>query len=308
MELFANFFVIGITRGCIYALIALGYTMVYGIVKLLNFAHGDILMLGAYASFFVLSWLGGGVWAVLIAFAISMAFCSLFGVTMEKTCYKPLRTAPRLNALITAIGVSMLIENGSILLPFIGPNPKTYDTTLFAQITDSLKIATDWVASKTGVIISPVQLLVLAVSILMMLILNYIVNSTRIGKAMRAVSYDMNAARLMGISVNRVISVTFAIGAGLAATAGVLFALSFPQLTPTMGLLPGLKCFIAAVLGGIGSIPGALLGSLVIGLVESFTQGYISTLWADGIVFLILILILFIKPTGIMGKPMREKV
>ncbi len=307
MESFVNFLVIGITVGCIYALIALGYTMVYGIVKLINFAHGDILMLGAYMGYFVMIRLGVSLWASLLAFAVAMAGCAVFGVVMEKTCYKPLRNAPRLNALITAIGVSMLIENGSKMLPFIGPNPKQYPQ-LSEQVLSVFQSVSDWLKATTGIFITPVQILVLLVSILMMVILNYIVNYTRTGKAMRAVSYDMNAARLMGISVDKIISITFAIGAGLAATAGILFAFSFPQINPYMGMMPGLKCFIAAVLGGIGSIPGAMIGSIVIGLVESFTKGYISSLWSDGIVFAILILILFVKPSGIMGKPMREKV
>ncbi len=307
MESFVNFLVIGITVGCIYALIALGYTMVYGIVKLINFAHGDILMLGAYMGYFVMIQLGVSLWAALLAFAVAMAGCAAFGVLMEKTCYKPLRNAPRLNALITAIGVSMLIENGSKMLPFIGPNPKQYPQ-LSEQVLGLFQSVSEWLKATTGIFITPIQILVLLVSILMMVILNYIVNHTRTGKAMRAVSYDMSAARLMGISVDRIISVTFAIGAGLAAVAGILYAFSFPQINPYMGMMPGLKCFIAAVLGGIGSIPGAMIGSIVIGLVESFTKGYISSLWSDGIVFAILILILFVKPSGIMGKPMREKV
>lgn len=307
METFFNFLVIGLTVGSIYALIALGYTMVYGIVKLINFAHGDILMLGAYMGYFVLIQLGVSIWTVLLAFLAAMAGCAAIGVTMEKTCYKPLRNAPRLNALITAIGVSMFIENGSKMLPFIGPNPRQYtqpsDQTLYW-----FAAAANWIKTRTGVNISAIQLLVLLISIIMMVLLNFIVNHTRTGKAMRAVSYDMNAARLMGIPVNRVISTTFAIGAALAATAGILYSMYFPQINPYMGMMPGLKCFIAAVLGGIGSIPGAMIGSLVIGLVESFSKGYISSLWSDGIVFAILILILFIKPTGIMGKTMREKV
>lgn len=307
MESFVNFLVIGITVGCIYALIALGYTMVYGIVKLINFAHGDILMLGAYMGYFVMIQLGVSLWASLLAFAVAMAGCAIFGVVMEKTCYKPLRNAPRLNALITAIGVSMLIENGSKMLPFIGPNPKQYPQ-LSEEVTQVFQQMSQWLKAATGINISAIQIMVLLVCILMMLILNYIVNYTRTGKAMRAVSYDMNAARLMGISVDRIISITFAIGAGLAATAGILYAFSFPQIHPYMGMMPGLKCFIAAVLGGIGSIPGAMIGSIVIGLVESFTKGYISSLWSDGIVFGILILILFVKPSGIMGKLMREKV
>lgn len=307
METFFNFLVIGLTVGSIYALIALGYTMVYGIVKLINFAHGDILMLGAYMGYFVLIQLGVGLWAVLLAFLAAMAGCAVIGVTMEKTCYKPLRNAPRLNALITAIGVSMLIENGSKMLPFIGPNPRQY-TQPSDQTLALFAAVANWIKTRTGVNISAIQLLVLLISIIMMVLLNFIVNHTRTGKAMRAVSYDMNAARLMGIPVNRVISATFAIGAALAATAGILYSMYFPQINPYMGMMPGLKCFIAAVLGGIGSIPGAMIGSLVIGLIESFSKGYISSLWSDGIVFAILILILFVKPTGIMGKTIREKV
>jgi branched-chain amino acid transport system permease protein len=307
MEAFFNYLVIGLTVGSIYALIALGYTMVYGIVKLINFAHGDILMLGAYFGYFVMTSLGVSLWATLLAFLAAMAGCAVVGVVMEKTCYKPLRNAPRLNALITAIGVSMFIENGSKTLPFIGPNPRQYPR-LSDQSMAWFKMLADWIKANTGINITAIQILVLVVSIIMMILLNYIVNFTRMGKAMRAVSYDINAARLMGIPVNRVISSTFAIGAALAATAGILYSMYFPQINPYMGMMPGLKCFIAAVLGGIGSIPGAMIGSLVIGLVESFSKGFISSLWSDGIVFAILILILFVKPTGIMGKPMREKV
>lgn len=307
MESFFNFLVIGLTVGSIYALIALGYTMVYGIVKLINFAHGDILMLGAYMGYFVLNQIGVSLLTTLLAFLAAMAGCAILGVTMEKTCYKPLRSAPRLNALITAIGVSMLIENGSKTLPFIGPNPRQYPQPSDETMAIFATIA-NWMKGETGVNISAIQLLVLFVSVVMMLLLNFVVNHTRVGKAMRAVSYDMNAAKLMGIPVNRVISTTFAIGAALAATAGILYSMYFPQINPYMGMMPGLKCFIAAVLGGIGSIPGAMIGSLVIGLVESFSKGFISSLWSDGIVFAILILILFVKPTGIMGKTMREKV
>jgi branched-chain amino acid transport system permease protein len=307
MESFFNFLVIGLTVGSIYALIALGYTMVYGIVKLINFAHGDILMLGAYMGYFVLNQIGVSLLTTLLAFLAAMAGCAILGVTMEKTCYKPLRSAPRLNALITAIGVSMLIENGSKTLPFIGPNPRQYPQPSDETMAMFATIA-NWMKGETGVNISAIQLLVLFVSVVMMLLLNFVVNHTRVGKAMRAVSYDMNAAKLMGIPVNRVISTTFAIGAALAATAGILYSMYFPQINPYMGMMPGLKCFIAAVLGGIGSIPGAMIGSLVIGLVESFSKGFISSLWSDGIVFAILILILFVKPTGIMGKTMREKV
>ncbi len=307
METFKQFLVIGITNGSIYALIALGYTMVYGIVKLINFAHADILMLGAYFGFFILMDFGVNPMSALLAFAVGMAGCAIIGVTMEKTCYKPLRNAPRLNALITAIGVSVFIENGSRSLPFIGPNYRQYP-----QLDDStlapLKAVSDWLLAHTGFRVTPIQLLVVLFSVVLMLLLNYIVNYTRTGKAMRAVSYDMGAASLMGIPVDRIISITFALGAALAAAAGILYSLYLPSIQPYMGIYPGLKCFIAAVLGGIGSIPGAVLGSLVIGLVEAFTKGYVSTTWADGIVFAILILVLFIRPSGIMGKAVREKV
>lgn len=307
MEAFKEFLVIGLTNGSIYALIALGYSMVYGIVKLINFAHADILMLGAYMGFFILTALGVSIWTALLAFLVAMAGCAIIGITMEKTCYKPLRNAPRLNALITAIGVSVFIENGSRSIPFIGPNYRQYP-----QLSDSmlapLKTLSGWIDKATGFNFSPIQLIVIIISVLMMLLLNYIVNYTRTGKAMRAVSFDMSAASLMGIPVDRIISITFAIGAALAATAGILYSLYLPSIQPYMGIYPGLKCFIAAVLGGIGSIPGAVIGSVVIGMVESFTKGYISTTWADGIVFAILILVLFIRPTGIMGKRLREKV
>jgi branched-chain amino acid transport system permease protein len=307
MEKLLNFIIIGLTIGCIYALIALGYTMVYGIVKLINFAHGDILMLGAYFGFFVMSSnIQNGILMELVAFIVAMAGCAVIGVVMEKTCYKPLRNSPRLNALITAIGVSMLLENGGIALPFIGPNPRQFPD--FTQLLSVFKSMADGLKSSIGFTIAPMQLMVILVSVVLMLILYYIVNFTRVGKAMRAVSYDMNAAKLMGIPVDRIISITFAIGAALAAAAGILFAISFPQITPTMGIMPGLKCFIAAVLGGIGSIPGAMLGGVVIGLVESLTKGYISSLWSDGIVFTILIIILSVRPTGILGKLTREKV
>ncbi len=307
METFLKLLIIGLTVGSIYALIALGYTMVYGIVKLINFAHGDFLMLGAYAGFFVLSHMGVNLGSTLLAFAVAMVLCAILGVIIEKICYKPLRKAPRLNALITAIGVSMLLENGSKTLPFIGPNPRSYpqlnDQTLYL-----FKVLSDGILKATGFYIAPVQLLVLVVALALMLILNYVVNYTRVGKAMRAVSFDMDAASLMGIHIDTIISITFAIGAALGAAAGILYAVSFPQINPYMGIMPGLKAFIAAVLGGIGIIPGAMIGGVVIGVVESFTKGYISSLWADGIVFAILIIILMARPGGILGKVTREKV
>lgn len=286
----------GISLGSIYALLALGYTMVYGIVKLLNFAHGDILMLGAYAGFFILTFMGVTPASMLVAFIFSMAVCAILGIVIEKTCYKPLRNSPRIAALITAIGVSTLIENGARVIPVMGPNPKQFPT--FASVNYDV----------FGINISMVQIVVLGVSIVLMILLNYIINGTKMGKSMRATSYDMDAALLMGINVNRVISFTFAIGAALGAAGGILYATAYPQVQPYMGLMPGLKAFVAAVLGGIGSIPGAMLGGFILGVAETLTKGFISSKLADGVAFGILILILVVKPTGLFGKNTNEKV
>ncbi len=286
----------GLALGSVYSLIALGYTMVYGIVKLINFAHGDILMLGAFGGFFILSAMGVTPLTMLLAFIVSMIACALVGIIIERTCYKPLRKAPKVNALITAIGVSIFLENGARVLPAIGPNSRQYPT--FQNVNFNL----------FGVNISLVQVIVLSVSIILMVMLNYIVNNTKIGKGMRAASYDMDAALLMGIDVNKVISFTFAIGASLGAAAGVLFASSYPLIEPYMGIMPGLKAFVAAVLGGIGSIPGAMLGGVILGVAETLTKGFISSNLADAVAFGILIIILIIKPAGILGKNIREKV
>lgn len=299
MELFQQFLqqmVNGISLGSIYALLALGYTMVYGIVKLINFAHGDILMLGAFGGFFVMTAWGVTPLTLVVAFLISMPACALIGVVVERTCYKPMRNAPRINALITAIGVSIFLENGARVLPFMGPNFRQFPT--LPTVNYSL----------FGVGISRVQIIVLVVSVLLMVILNYIVNYTKIGKAMRAVSFDRGAAYLMGIDVNGVISYTFAMGTALAAAAGILFASAYPQIEPYMGIIPGLKAFVAAVLGGIGSIPGAMMGGFIMGIAETLTKGFISSQLADAIAFGILIVILVVKPTGIMGQNVSEKV
>lgn len=286
----------GLSLGSIYALIALGYTMVYGIVKLINFAHGDILMVGAYTGFYVLHAMGPSPVALLLAFSASMALCAVLGMTIERFAYRPLRSAPRLNSLITAIAVSLMLQNGARVLPFVGPNPRQYPTMQTVNI------------SAGGFGISNIQITVLLVSVILMIILNYIVNWTKIGKAMRAVSYDLKAASLMGISVNRVIAFTFALGSVLAAAGGILFATAYPQIDPTMGAMPGLKAFVAAVLGGIGSIPGAMLGGYILGVAETMTKGFLSSQFSDAISFGILILILLVKPTGIMGKKDRIKV
>jgi branched-chain amino acid transport system permease protein len=286
----------GISLGSIYALIALGYTMVYGIVMLINFAHGDILMVGAYTGFYVLSAMGPSPWSLAIAFAASMALCAITGVTIERLAYRPLRSAPRLNSLITAIAVSLILQNGARVLPFVGPNPRQYPTM------PTMNIAIG------NFNVSNVQVIVIAVSIVLMLLLNYIINWTKIGKAMRAVSFDMKAASLMGISVNKVVAFTFALGSVLAAAGGILFATAYPQIDPTMGSMPGLKAFVAAVLGGIGSVPGAMLGGFILGIAETLTKGFISSQFSDAISFAILIVILLVKPTGIMGKKIRVKV
>jgi len=286
----------GLALGSVYALIALGYTMVYGIVRLINFAHGDILMLGAYTGFFILQSFGLSPLSLVIAIAVSMMICSFIGMGIEKTCYKPLRNSPRINALITAIGVSIVIENGAKVIPFIGPNPRVYPVLKPVNYTIS------------GASVSQTQIIVFGVSIFLMIVLNYIVNFTKTGKAMRAVSLDKDAALLMGIDINKIISFTFAIGAALGAAAGVLYSLSYPSINPYMGIMPGLKAFVAAVLGGIGSIPGAMLGGFIMGIAETITRGYISSLWADAVAFAILIGMLLVKPAGIMGKNVREKV
>ncbi|MCR4434304.1 MAG: branched-chain amino acid ABC transporter permease [Clostridiales bacterium] len=286
----------GLSLGSVYALIALGYTMVYGIVKLINFAHGDILMIGAFGGFFIMGAFGVSPTTILISFIVSMGVCAIIGIIIEKTCYAPLRNAPRINALITAIGVSYLLENGGRVLPFMGPNPKQFPTFKIQNY------------NFLGINISQTQIMTIAISILLMALLNYIINYTKIGKAMRATSFDMNAACLMGININRIISFTFALGAALGAAAGILFASSYPQVEPYMGFMPGLKAFVAAVLGGIGSIPGAMLGGFLLGIAETLTKGFISSKLADGVAFGILIIILVVKPTGILGKNEREKV
>jgi branched-chain amino acid transport system permease protein len=286
----------GVALGSIYALIALGYTMVYGIVRLINFAHGDILMVGAFGAYFVLVRFGLSPVAFVAAFVFSMALSAVFGIVIERLAYKPLRNAPRINALITAIGISLILENGFRVLPFVGPNPRQFPTIK----TVNLKIL--------DISVSNVQLIVVIVSIVLMLALNYIVMYTRTGKAMRAVSFDRKAASLMGIPTDRIISFTFGLGSILAAAAGILFATAYPQVEPYMGIMPGLKAFIAAVLGGIGSIPGAMIGGYILGIAETMTKGFISSQLADAIAFGILIVILLAKPTGIMGKNVREKV
>lgn len=282
----------GLALGSVYALLALGYTMVYGIIQLINFAHGEIYMLGAFAGFYCATTLNLPLVPTLLA---AMATSALAGIIIEKVAYKPLRNSPRITLLITAIGVSLLLQNSMRVL--VGANPKPFPDLIKAGYLEIGALHIEW---KT--------LLMFAVSAILVLLLQFIVFKTKVGKAMRAASFDIEAASLMGINVNNTISLTFAIGSALAGIAGVLVAISYPSITPYMGVMPGLKAFVAAVLGGIGSIPGALLGGLSIGLLETLSKAYISTTFSDAIVFGILIVILLIKPSGLLGKVTREKV
>ncbi|MEC1178067.1 branched-chain amino acid ABC transporter permease [Metasolibacillus meyeri] len=282
----------GISLGSIYALIALGYTMVYGIIKLINFAHGDVFMLGAFIGFFAIArWDMHFIPALLMA----MILCAVIGVIIERVAYKRLRNATRIAALITAIGVSLLIEYTVIF--FRGASPEAYPTVFEKSALNIF-----------GVQIDTKSIFILAVSIFLMLLLQFIVHRTKIGKAMRAVSHDADAARLMGINVDNTISATFAIGSALAGAAGVIFGIYYTRIEPLMGVLPGLKAFVAAVLGGIGIIPGAMVGGLVLGVVETIVSALGFSLWRDAAAFVILILILILRPSGIFGKNAREKV
>jgi branched-chain amino acid transport system permease protein len=292
MWLFLQHLLTGLNVGSIYALIALGYTMVYGIVRLINFAHGDILMVGAYVAFISATVFNLPLWAVLL---VAMAFCALSGVLIDRIAYKPLRNAPRISTLITAIGVSFFLQN--LFLAIFSPSPKRVPRMINLDPIHLGELK-----------ITYTQILTLGLAIICMIALELFVKKTKTGKAMRAVSEDKGAARLMGINVNRTIAITFAIGSALGAVGGVLFSMAYPQIDPYLGVMPGLKAFIAAVLGGIGSIPGAMIGGYVMGLAESFTRAYISTSWADAVVFGILIFVLLFKPTGILGKNVREKV
>ncbi len=284
----------GITLGSIYALIALGYTMVYGIILLINFAHGEILMVGAYVGFFAISSLHLNFFTALI---LSMFAAAVLGVAIERIAYRPLRNSTRLAALITAIGMSLLLQNGGLVV--LGTDFKAFPQTMVKE--------TYWILGGR-VPVTNQQILILAVTIVMMVGLQYVVKRTKIGKAMRAVSYDKEAAKLMGINVDTTISATFAIGSALAAVAGILLAMYYQTVHPLMGLMPGLKAFVAAVLGGIGIIPGAMTGGFLLGTVEAMVSGYWDSQWKDAIAFGILIIILVVKPSGLLGKDTTEKV
>ena len=290
---FLSYLISGLSLGSVYAIIALGYTMVYGIAKMLNFAHGDVIMVGGYISYTVVNRLGVPGWLSVI---IAMAVCTVLGVVIEGLAYKPLRAAPSLAVLITAIGVSYFLQNSALLI--WGANVKSYPSL----ISGTLKLFDNRLS------ISYVSILTVVACIVIMVGLTLFTAKTKMGKAMRACSEDKGAAQLMGINVNRTISVTFAIGSALAAIAGVLLCSSYPTLVPTTGSMPGIKAFTAAVFGGIGSIPGAFLGGLLLGVIESFAKAYISTQLANTIVFAVLIVVLLVRPAGLLGKYVPEKV
>ena len=284
----------GISIGAVYAIIALGYTMVYGIAKMLNFAHGDVIMIGAYISFCVTSYMGLPAWVSVIA---AVVVCTVLGITIEGLAYKPLRGTPSLAVLITAIGVSYFLQNAAQLI--WSSSPKNF-TSVVTMKPISL--------AGGKIVITGEVLLTVAACILVMVGLTLFTSKTRTGKAMRAVSEDRDAAQLMGINVNQTISTTFAIGSALAAVAGVLLCSTVPTLQPTTGSMPGIRAFTAAVFGGIGSIPGAMLGGILLGIIETFSKAYLSTQFSDAIVFSVLIVILLVKPAGLLGKQIQEKV
>ena len=284
----------GISLGSVYAIIALGYTMVYGIAKMLNFAHGDVIMVGAYVSFCMTAYLG---LPPIVGVLAAMIVCTVLGILIERLAYKPLRKASSLAVLITAIGVSYFLQNVALLI--WGSAPKVFSTVVpFGSLS----------LFGGKLIITAETIVTVVACIIIMVCLTAFTRKSRMGKAMRAVSEDKDAAELMGINVNVTISLTFAIGSALAAVAGVLLCSAYPTLVPTTGSMPGIKAFTAAVFGGIGSIPGAMIGGILLGIIEIFSKSYISTSLSDAIVFAVLIIVLLVKPTGILGKKITEKV
>ena len=292
--IFISNLISGIRLGSIYAIIALGYTMVYGIAKMLNFAHGDVIMIGCYVVFTTMS---GMQFHPIVSVILSVVVCTVLGVVIEKVAYKPLRKASPLAVLITAIGVSYLLQNVALLI--FGADTKSFTSVVTLP---SLKLAGG------SLVISSVTLVTVVACIVIMIGLMLFIKKTKAGQAMLAVSEDKDAAQLMGVNVNGTISLTFAIGSGLAAIAGVLLCSAYPTLTPYTGAMPGIKAFTAAVFGGIGSIPGAFVGGILLGIIEIFGRAYISSQLSDAIVFAVLIIVLLVKPTGILGKPIHEKV
>ena len=291
---FLSYLVNGISLGSIYAVIALGYTMVYDIARMLNFAHGDVIMVGGYVAFVMMTSLG---LPALAAICAAVVVCTLLGVAIERVAYKPLREAPSLAVLITAIGMSYLLQNLALLI--WGSAPKSFTSVVSIE---PLRLFGG------QLVVTGETLVTIVTSAVIMVALTLFVNKTKVGHAMQAVSEDKGVAQLMGINVNATISLTFAIGSALAAVAGVLLCSAYPTLMPTTGAMPGIKAFVAAVFGGIGSIPGAMLGGVLLGIIESLSKAYISSQMADAIVFGVLIIVLLVRPAGILGKQTREKV
>jgi branched-chain amino acid transport system permease protein len=305
MSFFFQELVNGITTGALYSLVALGFSMVYGVLKLLNFAHGDLYMVGAYIGFFVIQWFGGAQHLTIavplllvIMFVLAAALVGGLGVAIERFAYRPLRDAPRIAPLITAIGVSFFLESSALLL--FGAQYRVYNTADFISLSSGIQIG--------SVTIDSVQILVLVLGVLLMVGLQLLVNRTRLGRQMRAVAADREAAEMLGIKVNFVITATFFLGSALAGVAGIMGGLLFNQVTSTIGFIAGLKAFTAAVVGGIGSIPGAMLGGLFIGVAESFVTGYISSTYSNLIVFGILIVVMLLRPSGLLGRAQLQKV
>ena len=305
MSFFFQELVNGLTTGALYSLVALGFSMVYGVLKLLNFAHGDLYMVGAYIGFFVIQWFGGAQHLTIavplllvIMFVLAAALVGGLGVAIERFAYRPLRDAPRIAPLITAIGVSFFLESSALLL--FGAQYRVYNTADFISLSSGIQIG--------SVTIDSVQILVLVLGLVLMVGLQLLVNRTRLGRQMRAVAADREAAEMLGINVNFVITATFFLGSALAGVAGIMGGLLFNQVTSTIGFIAGLKAFTAAVVGGIGSIPGAMLGGLFIGVAESFVTGYISSTYSNLIVFGILIVVMLIRPSGLLGRAQLQKV
>jgi branched-chain amino acid transport system permease protein len=305
MGFFFQELVNGITTGALYSLVALGFSMVYGVLKLLNFAHGDLYMIGAYVGFFVIQWFGGPSalsipvpLLLLIMFVLAAGLVGGLGVAIERFAYRPLRDAPRIAPLITAIGISFFLENAALLL--FGAQFRVYNTADFISLSSGITIG--------SVTIDSVQIMVLVLGLLLTVGLRELVNRTKLGKQMRAVAADREAAEMMGINVNFIIAATFFLGSALAGVAGVMGGLLFNQVTPTIGFIVGLKAFTAAVVGGIGSLPGAMLGGLLIGVAESMITGYISSTYTNLFVFALLIVVMLVRPSGLLGRAQLQKV
>jgi branched-chain amino acid transport system permease protein len=305
MGFFFQELVNGLTTGALYSLIALGFSMVYGVLKLLNFAHGDLYMVGAYIGFFVIQWFGGPSGLsipvpllLVIMFVLAAGLVGGLGVAIERFAYRPLRDAPRIAPLITAIGISFFLENAALLL--FGAQFRVYNTADFISLSSGIQIG--------SVTIDSVQIMVLVLGVALMVGLRELVNRTKLGKQMRAVSADREAAEMLGINVNFTIAVTFFLGSALAGVAGVMAGLLFNQVTNTIGFIAGLKAFTAAVVGGIGSLPGAMLGGLLIGLAESFITGYVSSTYTNLLVFVLLIVVMLVRPSGLLGQAQLQKV